>query len=378
MVRDGQELILIVEDERSVREILCQWLTRQGYECLTAAGGEEAIAILQTHEVSLLLVDIVMPGMSGVELLRVVKERFPATAAIVVTGLDDRDTAIKTLELGAYGYVMKPFRGDEVLISVTQALERRRLVQKSQAYEHQLEEDALERTADIRRREEEIALRLVAASEYRDEETGAHIRRIGLYMTVLAERFGWSGKDVEDLRVAAPMHDVGKIGVPDHILLKPAKLTDDEFEVVKQHTVIGAGILDGSDVPLLSMAKDIALSHHERWDGSGYPAGLAGEAIPASARMVAVADVYDALVHRRVYRDAVPEDEAIAHMEQDKGFDPKVFDCFVHVLPEFRRIRQEVSDRYDQGKRARSAAQAKPLPTTGRRQVPTAAPIESA
>ena len=216
----------------------------------------------------------------------------------------------------------------------------------SQQYEHRLEEEVRERTADVRRREEEIALRLVSASEYRDEETGAHVRRIGLYASVLAEALGWDTQTADDIRVAGPMHDIGKIGVSDSILLKPGKLTDAEFEDVKKHSEIGAGILDGSDVPLLRMAKDIALSHHEKWDASGYPQGLAGESIPGCARLVAIADVYDALVHNRVYRPAMPEEEAIDIMTKDRDthFDSEMFDCFLDMLPQFRRIRKEVRD----------------------------------
>ena len=354
MTAHDQERILIVDDEPHVCEILSEMLTRDGYECLTAAGGEEACKLLEGTGVSLLLADIIMPGMSGLELLQVVRERFPDTAVIMVTAVDDRDTAVETLELGAYGYLIKPLRRNEVLISVAHALDRRRWSQQSQAYERLLEEQVRDRTADIRRREEEIALRLVAASEYRDEETGAHIRRVGLYAAVLAEQFGWDRQEVDDIRVAAPMHDIGKIGLPDQILLKPDRLTSEEFEMVKQHTVIGAGILDGSDVPLLNMAKDIALSHHERWDGVGYPARLKGAAIPESARMVAIADVYDALVRRRVYRPAMPEDEAIASMRRGRGrsFDPKLLDCFFDMLPEFQRIRRQLGDQSDQSAHA--------------------------
>jgi len=243
-------------------------------------------------------------------------------------------------------HVIKPFDNNELVISVVNALERRRLTLQSQAYEHRLEEEVRERTKDIRRREEEIALRLVSASEFRDEETGAHIRRIGLYVAVLAQAMGCPQEEVESIRVAGPMHDIGKIGVPDHILLKPGKLTREEFETMKSHSDIGASILSGSDVPLLHMARDIAQSHHEKWDGSGYPGHLAGEQIPRAARLVAVADVYDAFVHDRVYRPAMPDDQALGIMQENCGsqFDPDVFECFLRMLPEFRRIRGSVID----------------------------------
>ncbi len=203
-----------------------------------------------------------------------------------------------------------------------------------------LEEEVRRRTADTRNREEEIALRLVWASESRDEETGAHIRRIGRYSESLAQALGWDPRQVDDLRIAATMHDIGKIGIPDRILLKKEKLTFEEYELMKAHTKIGANILEGSDVPLLRMAREIALCHHEKWDGSGYPNGLNGDRIPESARITAVADVYDALVHKRVYKEALPEREAVALMRNESGttFDPRIFTAFLRVLPAFRRI----------------------------------------
>lgn len=207
-----------------------------------------------------------------------------------------------------------------------------------------LEEEVNRRTADIRKREEEIALRLVWASESRDEETGAHIRRIGQYAEVLGRSLGWSEGDAEDLRIAATMHDIGKIGIPDGILLKNGRLTFEEYELMKAHPKIGANILDNSDVPLLQLAREIALCHHEKWDGTGYPRGLKGEAIPESARITTIADIYDALVNERVYKAAMTEEKALAVMAAQNGtaFDPRVYDHFLTVLPEFRRIRASV------------------------------------
>jgi response regulator RpfG family c-di-GMP phosphodiesterase len=209
----------------------------------------------------------------------------------------------------------------------------------------ELQRKVRQRTAEVHQREEEVALRLVSASEYRDEDTGSHIRRMGLYASALAEALGWTAEEAQNIRVAAPMHDVGKIGVPDGILLKTGKLTTEEFEVVKKHSEIGATILDESDIPLLNMAYDIALHHHERWAGNGYPHGLSGEAIPLCARIVSVADVYDALVHTRPYRLALPEEQALEIMDADRGkhFDPWIFDRFMEILPEIRSIRAQVA-----------------------------------
>lgn len=344
---DQRYRILIVDDEVFVCEILSRWLSEEGYVCDTCAGAVDALELLAEREYALVLSDIRMPEITGIELLETIKHHFPKVAVLMVTGMGDRQTAIQTLQAGAFGYIVKPFDQNEILINVASALERRRLVLQSEDYQHRLEEEVQERTAEIRQREEELAYRLVAASEWRDNETGAHIRRIGLYSATLAEEMGWSKTDVDDIRVAASMHDIGKIGVPDAILLKPGKLTTEEFEIIKQHTQIGAAMLENSGIPLLQTAREIAMRHHERFDGKGYPDGMAGEDIPLPARIVAVVDVYDALVHERVYKKAIPEDEAIQIMQAENGahFDPVVFDAFLRRLPDIRRIRLQVRER---------------------------------
>jgi putative two-component system response regulator len=287
-----------------------------------------------------------MPGKSGIELLGIVRKLYPDVAVVMVTAVDDRTTAVNALHLGAYGYVIKPFDLNEIVIGVVNALERRRLSIQSREYEKRLENDVRQRTAEIQRREEEICLRLAAACGYRDLETGSHNRRLGLYSVVLAQALGWTRQAQDEMRISIAMHDIGKIGLPDTILRKPARLTAEEFEVVKSHTVIGARMLEGSDFSLLNMAHSIALSHHEKWDGTGYPQGFSGADIPEPARICAVLDVYDALIHKRVYRRALPEEEALAIMTADRGshFDPAIFDCFISVLPELRMIWAEVRD----------------------------------
>ena len=341
--------ILIVDDEEYLRRLVSRQLALDGYECATAASGEEAWDLLQRGEYSLIVLDITMPGMSGLELLEKVRKARPDTAVVMVTGVDDRPTAIRALQLGAYGYIVKPFEANELAINIVNALERRRLIMVSQCHERELEEKVSERTAELRAAQEETTLRLLSATEYRDEETGAHVKRIGLYAWQIAQQLGWRGRKLEDIRLAAPMHDIGKVGIPDSILQKPGKLTPEEFEVVKRHTIIGVKILAGANSPLLHMAADIAMSHHEKWDGSGYPEGLAGEAIPLSARIVAVADVYDAMTHDRVYRPAIPEAQTLEIMQEARGkhFDPSVFDAFLEVLSQFRKIREEIGEPQD-------------------------------
>lgn len=336
--------ILVVDDEVFICATVCRFLASDGYESLSANRAEEALEILEKEKFDLLLSDIMMPGMTGIELLAEVREKYPDMAVIMATGVDSRETAIRALELGAYGYMIKPFDKNELIISVANGLERRRLTLQSQEYERRLEQEVRDRTADIRHREEEIALRLVWASEYRDDETGEHIRRIGLFSAELVKALGYSAEVIDNVRVASPMHDIGKIGIPDNILQKPGKLTEEEFEVVKTHTTIGTGILGNSNIPLLQLASEIALCHHEKWDGSGYPKGLSGEKIPEFARVVAITDVYDALVYDRVYRPAFPEEKALAIMQEGRGqhFDSKMFDCFLDVLPQFREIRRNL------------------------------------
>ncbi len=336
--------ILITDDEPGVCEILSRWLMAEGYTCVTAFSGEQAIRLLGDDDFRLVVSDVLMPGLSGLDLLDLVRNRFPDTAVILVTGVDDRDTALSAVQLGAYGYVIKPFKRNEILINVSNALERQRLNSLSQQYERPLEARVSERTAEVRRREEEIIFRLLSTATYRDDETGEHVRRIGLYSSLMARNLGWDDHATHDIRLAAAMHDIGKVGIPDSILKKPGNLTPEEFAIMKTHTEIGSKILGGSDAPMIRMAAKIALSHHEKWDGSGYPKGLPEDATPESGRIVAVADVYDALANDRVYRPAMSETATLAIMNDAKGqhFDPRILEAFLDLLPEIRRIRDQV------------------------------------
>jgi putative two-component system response regulator len=347
MSRPDAAALLVVDDEPYVREIVTRWLTRAGYACDAAADVTDALALLSVNPYALVLSDVNMPGRSGLELLRTVRRQFPGTAVVMATALTDQATALGALKQGAYGYVLKPLDRNATLIEVANALERRRLNLEHEAYERRLAEAVRERTAEVRRREQEIILRLGAATKSRHEETGAHLRRIGAFAARLAEELGWQPTAVDDLRVAAPLHDVGKIGVPDEVLLKPGRLTEEEFRIVRSHTLVGAEILGGSEVPLLEMAADIALCHHENWDGRGYPNGLAGEHIPEAARIVALVDVYDALVNDRVYRPALPQGEALGVMVDMAAsrFDPLMFECFTGLLPQLARILAEYSEK---------------------------------
>ena len=342
----AKDMILVVDDEPLISDIIAKCLEAEGYDCDISYSAEEALGKLEQGVFSLVISDIMMPGKTGIELLGLIKEKYPDMAVIMVTAVDDRKTAVKALQLGAYGFVIKPFDLNEIAISVVNALERRRLYIQSRQYEARLENDVRLRTADVHRREEEICLRLTSACEYRDTETGSHNRRLGMYCYLLAGALGWEERFWDEIRIAACMHDIGKIGVPDVILFKEGLLTFQEFDIIKTHTTMAAQILSGSDISLLNMALDIALSHHEKWNGTGYPCGLAGERIPESARMVAILDVYDALVHKRVYRPALTEEETLEIMIKDRGthFDPRIFDAFLHIIPEIRKYRLSMQD----------------------------------
>jgi len=331
--------ILIVDSEPQTSKILSGWLEAEGYQCVIAGDVDEASERLEQGGFSVLLADIAIPEKSGFELVAKIKEGHSKVAVIMVAGGEDRKKIIQFMKVGAYGSVGKPLDQDEITLHVANAVERSRLLLASQ----QMQANG-ERSVRVGRREENTILRLVWAAECRDEATGDHIRRIGMYSGALAETLGWEQHSVEDIRLAATMHDIGKIGIADGILLRAERLTSEEFSVLKRHTEMGARILEGSDIPMLQMARDIALSHHERWDGSGYSQGLAGEEIPESARIVAILDVYDALSHSRVYRPAHPEDEVTAIMEDGKGkhFDPKIFDAFLEVKSTFQNIRRQV------------------------------------
>ncbi|MBN1393827.1 MAG: CHASE domain-containing protein [Pirellulales bacterium] len=240
----------------------------------------------------------------------------------------------------AVGLTLTALLGAYVSSSIDRKTYVERMLTEKRLHADQLQEKVYRQTADIRRAQEEVIFRLLTAAECRDEETGAHVRRVGLMSEALARAAGWPDAEVDCIRQAAPMHDIGKIGIPDAILRKPGKLSRDEFEIMKTHTTLGADMLADSKVPMLQMAERIALAHHERWDGQGYPNGLAGQDIPEAARIVSIADVFDALTHARVYKPAMSEEDALAIMRSEAGrqFDPLLLAHFFLQLPEIHRI----------------------------------------
>jgi putative two-component system response regulator len=354
------ERILIVDDEDSIRRLLERLLGQHGYRCATAANALEARALLAAEPFALVLSDVNMPGESGLDLVSDILRCYPDTAVVMVTGLDDRRYAEVALEHGAFGYVLKPFKPNELLINVVNALRRRTLELENRDHRERLEQTVLERTGalretisrletsegELRRLREESIRRLSWAAEFRNHETGEHIIRMSLYCALIARLAGLDAEQADTVRIASPMHDVGKIGIPDRILLKPGPLTPEERQVMEGHTEIGYRILAGSGTQLLDLAATMALTHHERLDGAGYPQGLAGEAIPLEGRITAIADVFDALTSDRVYRPAFQPDEALAMMLEGRGtqFDAVLLDRFADCFDDVLAIRRSAFD----------------------------------
>jgi putative two-component system response regulator len=346
---------LIVDDDETVQSMLARMLGRHGYDCESALNGGLAREALGRAQFDLVLCDLNMPGESGLDLIEHVAAEHPETATIMVTGADDSEIAEKALDLGTYGYVIKPFYNNELLINIANALRRRRLEIESRRHRLSLETAVRERTSELeasvhalRRSEQEVRQsqkdtisRLSRAAEFRDGDMAPHIESMSHFCHLLAQRLRLDRNFCEHLLLASPLHDVGKIAIPDRILLKPGPLDAEEREVVKTHAEIGYRMLAGSGGEMLELAASIAWTHHEHFDGGGYPRGLAGSNIPVEGRIAAVADVFDALTSDRVYRPAFTVEHAVGEMRLLRGtqFDPAVLDVFLDSLEEVLEVK---------------------------------------
>ncbi len=329
--------IAVVDDEAANVELVRRILELEGYTGVS--GYTDPRDFLDSCRIlppDMVLLDLMMPGLNGFEVL----ERFRGSVddsayrpVMVITSDDDRDTKQKALSSGASDFLSKPVSPLEVRLRVNNLLRTRALQLELQEYAELLEARVQSRTAQLEEARLEILERLALAAEYRDDATGEHTRRVGRECAALAEALGLPSDEVEDIRRAAPLHDVGKIAVPDSILLKHGSLTEEERKKMRWHTTIGARILSGSRFPMMRIAEEIALHHHECWDGSGYPDGLEGEQIPLVARIAAVIDVFDSLTHERVYKRAWTTDEALDEIERLAGskFDPAVAGAFLRL-----------------------------------------------
>jgi putative two-component system response regulator len=352
--------LIIVDDEEPIRRMLARILERSGYSCDIAADADEAQQALAGREYDLLLTDMDMPGASGLDLIMQVGRDHPDTATMMVTGMDDTTLAHSALEMGAYGYIIKPFEPNEVIINVANALRRRNLEIENRNHRMRLEQMIRDRTSELwnaiakleraerelRLSQEETIQRLSIAAEFRDNETAKHIQRMSEYCALLARLAGEDAETYELIRVASQMHDVGKIGIPDHILMKPAALTPEERKIMEQHAEIGYKILGGSKSELLMTAASIAYTHHERVDGTGYPRGLTEDQIPLEGRIGAIADVFDALTSNKVYKRAFAFGKAVETMRQGRGtqFDADLLDLLLGSLDTVL----EIKSRYEE------------------------------
>ncbi len=341
--------ILIVDDEIVICNTFSRLLDYAGYESQTAQNGKDALQMLAHQDFSLMLSDINMQGMSGLELLSQVVEKYPDLAVLMISGVDDRDIAINCLEIGAYGYIIKPVQMNELVINVANALHRRELEIINKHYNQQLKELVAERTEELNLAREETIMTLGKAAEFRDNETAQHTIRMSHYCELLARQSGLPDSQCELIRLASPLHDIGKIGISDTILLKPGKLTPEEFAIMQQHPEIGYRILVDSKSDSLRLGASIAYTHHEKFDGCGYPRKLKGSAIPIEGRIAAISDVFDALTTDRVYKSAIEVNKAVEIMKEGRGshFDPELLDIFLSNMDSILQIKEQCADHND-------------------------------
>jgi putative two-component system response regulator len=328
--------ILIVDDEAPNVEVLRRLLERAGFTRIqTTMDPREAAKLYVDFRPDLVLLDLHMPHLDGLAVMDELNQIAEATylPILILTGDVSPEARRDALSRGAKDFVHKPFNTDEVLLRIGTLLETRFLYLQIQGQNQMLEAKVRERTRELEGAQLEIIERLAKAAEFRDDNTGHHTERVGQMAALIAKQSGLPEAQVSLIRRAAPLHDVGKIGIPDSILLKLGKLTHDEFTVVKTHTTIGARILSGSRFPILRLAEEIAFSHHERWDGCGY-ASIPRDAIPLAGRIVAIADVFDALTQHRPYKEAWPVDRAVAEIADQRGrqFDATLVDAFLRII----------------------------------------------
>jgi putative two-component system response regulator len=344
--------ILIVDDEQQNLRLMQAMLKSEGYAIQTANSGEQALTLIEEAPPDLILLDVMMPGMSGYQVARKLKTDSATMAipVIMVSAIDDRRSELAGLHAGAEDYLTKPIDRLELTIRVRNLLRLKEYSDFLDSHNRLLKQQVRRRTVNLRDSYLETIFALTRASRHKDEETGAHVQRISYYCKELAEALGMESLFIDNIFYASPMHDIGKIGIPDHILLKPGKHTPEETKIMRQHCALGAEILGSSASPYLAMGTEIALNHHEYWDGSGYPKGLKGDAIPLSARIMAICDVYDALRSRRPYKPPFDHEKALQIISAGDGrtrpeqFDPAVLSSFMQRTEQFRDIFQQQCD----------------------------------
>jgi cyclic di-GMP phosphodiesterase len=353
-VKEPPASILVVDDDALVLESTCAVLHGSGFEAVPCSQPSLARQELALRNFEAVLSDVKMPVMTGLQLLEEIRASDPDMPVVLMTAFADVAVAMDAIRKGAFDFILKPYKPDYLVLSMKKAANHRRLLRIEKDYKKALEEMVEKRTrelADALNRVKgmslEIAHRLVAVTEFRDSDTGAHVTRIGLFTKCISEAMSMPKDFVETIAFASPMHDIGKIVVPDSILLKQGPLTSDELDIMKTHTTVGERILSGSEHPGIQMAARIALSHHERHDGSGYPGGLKREAIPVEARITMLCDQYDALTSKRPYKKALTHEEAVSIILKGDGrtlpqhFHPDILKAFFNMAGQLDAIRAQ-------------------------------------
>lgn len=354
-MEEEKKKILVVDDEERNLRLMAAFLIPLGYEVLFAHDGEEAIEAVRSYCPDLLLLDIMMPKMDGYEVARRLKadDKTKIIPIVMVTALTEVESRVMALEVGADDFLSKPVDRTELRARVASLLKVKAYNDHMINYQNVLEEEVVRRLAELRQAFEKIKMasldtiyRLSRTAEYKDEHTGTHILRMSNYSAIIARTMGLAERTVESILYAAPMHDIGKIGIPDRILLKPTTLDADEWAIMKQHTVIGGKILEASDAGVIRLGEIIALTHHEKWDGTGYPKGLRGNKIPLVGRIVAIVDVFDALIFKRPYKEAFSLEQSLGIIKEGRGtrFDPNVVDAFFAAEDKLLAIKEKYKD----------------------------------
>jgi len=368
-------VILTIDDESLIRESFRFYLEDYGYQVLEAKNGRVGLEIIHADPPDLVLVDLRMPEVDGLSVLKDVHENFPDLPIIVISGTGFIGDAVEAMNLGAWSYLLKPISDfNSLRFAVEQALEKARLIEENRTYRKLLEHKVDSRTQELEHTNQllrdtrmQIILRLGKASEYRDKETGRHVIRVSCYTKILANNLGFSDHDADLMALGSALHDIGKIGISDTILLKPSSLSADEWVRMREHCLLGRdllqpltnadvegfsdesiGALEGifTDSELMQMARVIAYSHHEHWNGQGYPEGLTAEQIPIAGRIVAAVDIYDAVGSKRPYKEAYPEEKCLQIMREASGIilDPNVVDVFFDCLDLLQQVKEKWAD----------------------------------